>query len=163
MVRRRWRRRWNPVDNRDVFTDLQKQLTRLQRRVEQLETQEAGSWIWLQAPATSTSWDGDARSTTAKTLIDLSAVFSIPDYVKAVYVRAMIQDSGASGSDRSLLLGPTNSAAVGVGLRCPPADDRYAEASLIVPCDSNGDIYYQISASGIGTMDVHLQIWGYAV
>ena len=31
----------------------------------------------------------------------------------------------------------------------------------IVPCDANGDIYYQIAASGTGTMDVNIQIWGY--
>ena len=24
-----------------------------------------------------------------------------------------------------------------------------------------GDIYYQIAASGTGTMDVYLEIWGY--
>ena len=32
---------------------------------------------------------------------------------------------------------------------------------MVVPCDANGDVYYQIVASGTGTMDVHLQIWGY--
>lgn len=142
---------------------MQQQTDTIERKIEKIETSGGGSWVWLQAPATSTSWDGDARSTTAKTKIDLSAVFSIPDYVKAVYVRALIQDSGASSADCSLLLAPIDTSAVGVGVRCLPADDRYNEASLIVPCDSNGDIYYQISASGSGTMDVHLQIWGYVI
>jgi len=37
-------------------------------------------------PLTSTAWDGgDAFSTTAKTLIDLSAVFGVPAGVKAGY------------------------------------------------------------------------------
>lgn len=28
-------------------------------------------------------------------------------------------------------------------------------------CDANGDIYYQLTASGSGTMDIYLEIWGY--
>jgi hypothetical protein len=32
---------------------------------------------------------------------------------------------------------------------------------FIVPCDANGDVYYQIVASGTDTLDAILQIWGY--
>jgi len=41
-------------------------------------------------------------------------------------------------------------------------NDYYAEQLAVVPCD-NGDIYYQVAASGSGTMDVTIQIWGYWV
>ena len=40
-------------------------------------------------------------------------------------------------------------------------NDAWERNSLIVPCDANGDIYYQIAASGEGTMDIYLKIWGY--
>ena len=59
-------------------------------------------WVYLQAPLTSTSWDGDSFSTTAKTLIDLSAVFGVPANVKAIYARVFVNDSASAqkGSSR---------------------------------------------------------------
>lgn len=138
------------------------EIERLQKRVSDLELGEAGPiWTFLSTPLTSTSWDGDAKSTTAKTKIDLSAVFGTPALIKAVLMRVVIQDSGASSTDCWLMLAPNDTAASGVGMRCLPADDRYADQSLVVPCNSDGDVYYQINASGSGTMDVFLQVWGY--
>ena len=121
-------------------------------------------FVPLAAPLTSTDWDGDARSTTAKTLIDLSVVFGAPAGVKAVYVNVGARDS-ASGATTGLfvLLGPTDTAAVGSAI-CRPSglpNDYYDHTEGIIPCDANGDIYYQIVASGVGTMDVFLTIWGY--
>lgn len=152
------------MDNyQDVFADLQRQLTRLQLRVEQLETHEAGSWVWLDAALTSTSWDGDARSTTAKTLIDLSAVFGVPDFAKAILARISVQDSGGSGADCWFLLSPNGTSGSGVAVRCAPANDRLTDGAAIVPCDASGDVYFQCAASGAGTLDVFLQVWGYEV
>jgi len=117
----------------------------------------------LTAQLTSTSWDGDARSTTAKTLIDLSSVFEAPAGVKAVIVNAAVRDSGsAAAADALLCLGPNNSSLAGPKISCAGLpNDVWAYGSFTVPCDSNGDIYYQIVASGSGTMDVYLEIWGY--
>lgn len=50
-------------------------------------------WHFLTTPLTSTSWDGDARSTTAKTKIDLSAVFGVPAGAKGILVRLVARDS----------------------------------------------------------------------
>lgn len=126
-----------------------------------------GTWavapvfVPLTTPLTSTSWDGDPYSTTSKTLIDLSAVFGVPAGVKAVSIRAAIRDEAAATGDYTLVLGPTNSGGVGPSMNCIPVNDRYNRGAFTVPCDANGDIYYQIVASGTGTMDVILQIWGY--
>lgn len=147
----------------DTLVAMQQQTDTLERKVENIETGGGGSWVWLQTPATSTSWDGDARSTTGKTLIDLSVVFSVPDYVKAVLVRAIVQDSGAGAADCQILLSPNATAGSGIAWRCPPSNDRWTDGTYWVPCDANGDIYYQTVASGTGTLDVHLQIWGYQV
>ena len=115
----------------------------------------------LASPLTSTSWDGDARSTTSKTLIDLSSVFSAPAGIKAVLVSVAVRDSGSAGGDYWFLLSPNNTANQGLSTDCHVINDRYARSAWVVPCDSNGDIYFQCSASGSLTMDVVLEIWGY--
>ena len=122
-----------------------------------------GRPVFLTEQLTSTSWDGDARSTTAKTLIDLSSVFEVPAGVKAVIVNAAVRDSGsAAAADAFLCLCPNNSSLAGPKISCAGLpNDVWAYGSFTVPCNSNGDIYYQIVASGSGTMDVYLEIWGY--
>lgn len=116
----------------------------------------------LTTPLTSTSWDGDSYSTTTATTIDTSAVFGVPDGVKALLVRVTIRDSGGAANDCVLNLKPVGSSAAGLSVRCSGlTNDAYANGELIVPCDANGDIAYSITASGVGTMDVTLQIWGY--
>jgi len=116
----------------------------------------------LQSPLTSTAWDGDAYSTTAKTLIDLSAVFGVPAGVKAVDVSVKINDSGSAGGDYYLILDCTSIANQGRRVRCSGLpNDSPTNGHMIVPCDANGDIYHQIAASGAGTMDIVIQIWSY--
>ena len=121
------------------------------------------TFVPLTSPLTSTAWDGDAFSTTAKTLIDLSAVFGVPAGVRAVLVNASIRDSGSASALCNIVLGPTNTANIGITLRAGgvASNDYYISDTMIVPCDSNGDIYYQITATGTSTMDVILQIHGY--
>jgi hypothetical protein len=122
-----------------------------------------GRPVFLTTPKTSTSWDGDAYSTTAKTKIDLSTVFGVPANVKAVLVRLTARDSGSSAGYCQLALSPNNTAgsvAVQAYLQ-GVANDVYVSANGIVPCDSGGDIYYQITASGTGTLDAFIEIWGW--
>lgn len=120
-------------------------------------------WHYLQSPLTSTSWDGDAYSSTAaKTLIDLSAVFGVPAGVKAIDALVNIRDSGSVGTYCYLILSPNDIAGSGKIFKADRAiNDAFSPSSDTVPCNSDGDIYYQIVASGSGTMDVVIQIWGY--
>ena len=120
-----------------------------------------GRPVFLTTPKTSTSWDGDAYSTTAKTKIDLSDVFGVPAGVKAVLVNIALRDSGSAANECNISLSPSSSVG-GMTARCSGiANDKFVNACLTVPCDTNGDIYYEITASGTGTMDVYLQIYGY--
>ena len=122
-----------------------------------------GRPVFLTTPKTSTSWDGDARSTTAKTLIDLSVVFGVPAGVKAILVRLTARDSGSSSGYCQFALSPNNTAdsvAVQAYLQ-GVANDIYITENGIVPCDANGDVYYQIAASGTGTLDAFIEIWGW--
>lgn len=119
-------------------------------------------FVPLTSPLTSTSWDGDSYSTTAKTLIDLSAVFGAPAGVAAILAIVSMRDSGSASGDYYLILSPNNTSGQGPVARVSGlSNDAWNSETLMVPCDANGDIYYQIVASGSLTMDVYIQIWGY--
>ena len=139
-----------------------KRLTKLEREVERLRVKESGKFIALTTQLTSTSWDGDSFSTTAKTKIDLSEVFGVPAGVKAVLVKGALRDSGSAATSCLFQLsGVSSGTKYSLTAQASPINDRYAYFNGIVPCDDNGDIYYNIIASGTGTMDVFLEIWGY--
>ena len=141
----------------------------LEREVERLRVGDKadsaafGRPVFLTTPLTSTSWDGDSFSTTAKTKIDLSTVFGVPDGIKAILVRLVARDSGSSAVTTQLVLSPNNttdSAAIQAYLQGVD-NDVFATENGICPCDSGGDVYYQITASGTGTLDAWIEIWGY--
>ena len=121
-------------------------------------------FVPLTTPKTSTSWDGDAKSTTYITKMDLSSVFGLPDNIKAVAIRLACNDSDSAAS-KHLYIGvfPSSEEAASAVVARPSGlpNDYYAEAFGICPCDSNGDIYYQILASGTDTMDCWMEIYGY--
>lgn len=117
--------------------------------------------VFLTTPLTSTSWDGDSYSTTPKTKIDLSAVFGAPAGIKAVLVMVSIRDSASSSNDTWFLLSPNDIATRGLSLTGHATNDRWQRQAFVVPCDANGDVYYQINASGTNTMDCILGIYGY--
>lgn len=122
-----------------------------------------GRPVFLTSSLDSTSWDGDLFSTTAKTKIDLSSVFGVPAGVKAVLIRLVARDSGSSSATCQLAVSPNdtvNTVVVQVYLQ-GLANNVYRASSGICPCDSNGDIYYQIAASGTNTLQAWMHIWGY--
>jgi hypothetical protein len=137
----------------------------LKREIERMKTQEKGIFVPLTTLLTSASWSGNLYSTTAKTLIDLSIVFGVPAGVKAVLVRGVILDSGSAAAGVNttwMCLGPTNASGIGMHWRAASNPNNfYDDKQQIIPCDSNGDIYYQLNATGVNTMGVYLQIWGY--
>jgi hypothetical protein len=147
---------------RSPFTPYKSKTNDYDRVDRRLSALESAKFVPLTSPLTSTSWDGDSFSTTAKTLIDLSSVFGVPAGVGAVLCDIAIRDSGSAANDCFIQLGPVDTNNLGLEHDCSGnADDKYRRGSLIVPCNADGDIYYQIKASGSGTMDVHIQIWGY--
>lgn len=114
------------------------------------------------SPLTSTSWDGDSYSTTSKTLLNLNAVFGTPAGIRAVLVRALVRDSASATTDAYLILSPDDTSGSGISWRCyGRANDAWEDHTAVVPCTSDGNVYYQINASGTNTFDVHIQIHGY--
>lgn len=115
----------------------------------------------LTTPKTSTDWDGDARSTTSATKIDTSAVFGIPDGVKALIVRVLARDSASFPNTSTYFqIGPASSANNQIRIY-PVGGDIMATVTGICNCDANGDIYYSLASSGTETMDCWIVIWGY--
>ena len=140
------------------------EIGKLKREVERLKRVEIGRPVFLTTPLTSTAWDGDAYSTTSKTLIDLSVVFGVPAGVKAILAQIMACDSGSSSSATAFFgLSPNNVD----GSLSLMNTTRYIQNDLIVyntaivPCTSTGDVYYQVVATGTWTMDCWIRIWGY--
>ena len=132
-------------------------------KLDGLDSTDFGRPVFLASPLTSTAWDGDSFSTTAKTKIDLSVVFGVPAGIKAVLVRLAARDSGSSAGYCQFGLSPNatfDSVAAQAYLQ-GIQNDVYVSVNGIVPCDENGDVYYQIVASGTGTLDAFIEIWGY--
>ena len=116
----------------------------------------------LSTPLTSTSWDGDAFSTNSRTAIDLNSVFSVPAGAKAVSVFIQARDSGSYSSNPYFLLAPTETAEPAVRVWMEGrVNDKRETASGIVPCDTNGNIWFENLATGTGTMDIWIIITGY--
>ena len=124
-----------------------------------------GNITWLGTPLTSTAWDGDARSTTTATKIDMSSVFSgyPTDAVKAVMVRLACRDSATLGTTGlNINVGPSatyyyNVSTIAIG------GDVISSQTAWCACDAAGDIYFRVVASGTKTLDAWLEVWAYIV
>ena len=122
----------------------------------------AYAFVPLTTPLTSASWDGDSRSSSPKTLIDLSAVFGAPAGIKAVLLSVQVRDSTSSTGDAFIIFSDDNTAGEGIVVGCNGIrNDAWAYNQAIVPCDANGDIYYQTVSTGVLTLDIVVKIIGY--
>ena len=171
----------------DINGELLKRIKDLEKRLDALSGQEvltmtaltdltdggattlhkhSPTWTFLTTPLTSTSWDGDAHSTTSKTIIDLSAVFGVPANAKAILVRVAARDSGSGASNTPYICLSPNNTSGSAPLFVRPAglpNDYIADYFCVVPCSASGDVYYQVVATGSETLDAWIQIWGYCV
>ena len=138
----------------DTNEKLLARLQQLEREVERLRVQENGKFVALTTPLTSTSWDGDDKTTADRAIVDLSSVFGVPAGVKAVLMSIQTQ---ADKVNEYIRFGPNSTYDYALTCRTPVAG-RIAHATGVVPCDSNGDVYCYPS----GTIEnVYVYIWGY--
>lgn len=122
--------------------------------------------IYLAVPLIDASWDGDGKSDGDSGIIDLSAFGNgCPPKIKAVLVSICYRDADSANTDTYLGL---CSAAQGSVLEMSIAvfvftvtNDTLKNGGSWSPCDSNGDIYVRIEASGAGTGDVWIFVHGY--
>lgn len=151
-----------------IEEELTRRAARTERRLRKLEAADrpgpGAGYVPLPTPLTSTSFDGDAFSDTAATKIDTSAVFGAPAGIKAAMVRLIARDSGAyPQADLHVTLTIDGNLSTAQLSTRPIGDDILVETCGIVNCDSNGDFYYQLNASGVGTLDLWIQIIGYFI
>ena len=131
-------------------------IKRLEREIERLQRWErpAIKPVFLTTPKTSTSWDGDTKTTSDRAIVDLSTVFGVPAGIKAVLMSIQTQ---ADAVDEYIRFGPNSTYNYALTCRTQVAG-QIAHATGIVPCDSNGDIYCYPSAT---IENVQVRIWGY--
>ena len=148
--------------------DLVQRILQLERRLDGLGLPEIGAQpVFLTEPYTHTSFDGDSFSDVgANTKIEnTSWSTTIPSNAKALLIYGRCRDSGsAATSGLYFALFPAAAAASPSWAMSPSAqaNDGSVFNMAITPC-TDGDIWYQVEASGANTMDVWLYCFGYWV
>ena len=146
--------------------EMVRKIVELEKRLDDLVQPEVGPIFRpLTTPYTHASFAGNAFSTVAvNTLIDNAGwSTTIPADAVAVLIRAVARDSASAATGNLYVALFSAAAAAGASLVCRPSgknDDDRADATGVMPC-TNGDIWYQINASGINTLDVWLYCFGY--
>lgn len=116
-------------------------------------------YVPLSTPLTSTSWDGDNKTSSNNGTIDLSSVFGVPAGIKAVKLSVQLQCNTA-GKYANFGINSTYNYMLGQII-------QVANAKIVmqgdVNCDSNGDIYFATDAATGSEMSVYVRIWGYYI
>lgn len=119
--------------------------------------------VYLKEPLTSTSWDGDSFSTVGtSTQLDLSSVFGVPAGITAVLMNTQVKDSAGAGN-YYFGCGPSSTYWYAQTIYSVSSSVYCQGRPVAIPCDSNGDVWYRIAASGSNTLNVYIRIWGYAI
>ena len=145
-----------------------KKLLELERRLDRLAWPELGPQVvYLATPYTNANFNGDSFSDVAANTKIENTDWSttIPTTAKALLLRCAVRDSGSAGETTCQLQLYSAAAAATASAVVPVAgvaNDAFHEAQVIVPC-TDGDIWYQIAASGANTFDVWLWLIGYWV
>lgn len=146
-----------------IVAELVRRLVAAERRIERLEAKETPpNLVRLNPPATSTSWDADAKDVDNNGIIDLSTVFSLPAGIKGVFAKLSAKNTSAAGKYSSLGADSTNAYAL-VVTPLSTADIYISNGPALVPCDANGDIYFKTDAAHGAENTVAIQIYGYLI
>ena len=148
--------------------DLIRRLTRLEKRVDDLARPEIGPTpIFVPEAYTNTDFDGDSFSTVAAhtKIENTSWSTTIPSDARGLLIRIQAADSGSAGNTN---INFRLYATAGAGLAAARVDldgvpnDSLVNQTVLIPC-TDGDVWYRCTASGAGTMDVWLRVFGYWV
>lgn len=125
------------------------------------------SLVPLSTPIAHNSFNGDSYSdVTSNTKIEnTSWATTIPSDAKALLIYGWCRDSGSAATAGLYVALFSSSGASNASFAISPsgkANDDYAFGMGVVPC-TDGDIWYQVEASGTSTMDIWLLVWGYFI
>jgi len=148
----------------DILEQMQREINELRR---QLEAFNSGGYSTLEfvpltTPLSVTGFNGDSFSDVAtSTQMDLSAIASTPAGIKAILMKINVNDS-ASFPTGGLYFGLGPSDTYWSACMVRPLGGDYVESVLsVIPCDANGDLWYRVNASGVGTLDIATAVYGY--
>ncbi len=121
-------------------------------------------FVPLLSPLTSTSWDGDLFASGNNTLIDMSAVFGAPAGVKAYLFSITVRDTSATDTN-DCYIAFCNSAGGSpyISVRAAAEPSKYLSGTIIVPCNSDGDVYYKVNAGSGSSFMVFMNVSGYYI
>ena len=145
--------------------DIVRRLIRLEKRVADFPRPEICNPYFLTTPYTNANFNGDSFSDVAVNTKIENTDWSttIPADAKALLIRCQIRDSDSTNTNGLYfrLYGASGAAdpSVSLWLNGVP-NDQWTSETAIVPC-TDGDIWYQVNASGADTMDVYLWCFGY--
>ena len=146
--------------------DVLKRLLDLERRLDGLGLPERG-WAptFFDEPLTNTDFDGDSFSDVGSLtkIENTSWSTTIPTDAKALIITGAARDSGSAAAPALYFRIYSTSTATNPALTIWPTgvlNDARVGADGIVPC-TDGDIWYDVNASGASTMDVWLYVVGY--
>ena len=116
----------------------------------------------LRVPLTHTSFDGESFSDTGATKIENSSWSdTIPADAVALLIQIRANDSAeAVTADLHFSVGPSATYYYALVARPIGGTDVYTQTTGPCPC-TNGDIWYAVNASGAGTLDCVLRVWGW--
>lgn len=119
----------------------------------------------LSTPINAASYYTAGFSSASNAWIDVSAQFSgVPDNIKGIKLSVTIRDSGSDGGDYYVGFASSNITDYPCVVRCSGiANDKFVTAERTVYCDSAGNFYLRIVASGAGTMDIYIKALGYLI
>ena len=113
----------------------------------------------LRVPLTHTSFDGDAFGDVAATKIENTSWSDDIPAAAVVLIVQIIANDSSGGGGHYFAVGPSAAHPDALAV-WPHASDVISENTGPVPC-TNGDIWYKVNASGGGTLDCTLKVWGY--
>ena len=124
------------------------------------------TYVPLKEPYTHTSFDGDSFSTVgSNTKIENTGwSTTIPADAKAIVLRVDARDSGSASGNCWFGI-YTESGGTSAAIMCRPygrPNDARESEHQTVPC-TDGDIWYQTTATGTNTLDVWLWCFGYYI
>jgi len=130
-------------------------------KLDGLNSTDFGRPVWLANPLTSSEWVGQLRTSVGKTLIDLSEVFGCPAGIKAVYLWVGLSCSDSYAGNANFIMAGNSTPSDGISVDAEGLNNgKFERNTVIIPCDENGDIYYQISATGTG-LSIYMRVYGY--
>lgn len=142
-----------------MMAELVRRIAGLEARCARLEEAEQGrGLVFLTTQLISTSWNGDNKTSANNGTIDMSAVFGVPDGVKAILCAVTGQSTAGA---ITIVLKPDVDASSAPPINLHTIANRYQGQSAWVPCDANGDIYF--SSDSATNTAIWLEVWGYAV